>query len=363
MEACEADPFAAPGRHSDKATLYRRRQTGLPLGGGAASMPTDATTRGRSDWKEGGLLAVGAALVFGGGLYGLTHWVAPDSGMLLASFLFGAPVGCCVVASLVSHRRRPMRISGHVGLSALVITGLLVGGAVALRETAICLVMAAPLFYGAGLTAGAVMGAILSRPGGGGVACIAILAPLLFLPIEATGEPPVHHGAVTTIMEIAAPPEVVWAHTVEIPGIRAEELKPTFSHVVAGVPSPVEAVMSGEGPGAVRKLRWNGGIRFEEHVTAWETNRRLAWKFRFSPTSVPTRVERHIRLDGDYLRLTDGDYRLEPLPGGRTRLTLTTRYWFASPINGYCEWWAQRFFGDFHGAVLGVIKQRAEAVS
>ncbi|EHM00888.1 hypothetical protein HMPREF9946_02399 [Acetobacteraceae bacterium AT-5844] len=190
-----------------------------------------------------------------------------------------------------------------------------------------------------------------------------VVVPLLGMPMDAAMTYPTEHAAVTTVIEIDAPPATVWQHTVAIPDIRAEELRFTISHNLIGVPKPVDARLEGEGPGAVRLLRWGQGIHFQEHVTEWEQDRRLAWRFHFAPDSIPAAVEAHIRVDSDYLRLEDGDYMLEPLPGNRTRLTLTTRYSMATPFNDYCRWWGERFLGDFHGIVLDVIRNRAEAAA
>src|SRR5690606_9354543 len=113
------------------------------------------------------------------------------------------------------------------------------------------------------------------------------------------------------------------------------------------------------GIGAVRHLQWSQGVRFQEIVTAWEDDRYLAWDFSFGPQSIPAAVEAHIDVDSDYLKIASGDYLLEPLSDGGTRLTLTTRYTIATPINAYCDFWGRIFLNDFHGAVLQVIRNRA----
>lgn len=86
-----------------------------------------------------------------------------------------------------------------------------------------------------------------------------------------------HDGAVTTIIDIAAPPEVVWQQTAEIRNVRQDELSWTFSHGIVGVPQPVDARLEGTGVGAVRQLEWTRGVKFQEIVTRWEENRLLAW--------------------------------------------------------------------------------------
>ncbi|MNN83060.1 hypothetical protein D3C81_2000660 [compost metagenome] len=68
-------------------------------------------------------------------------------------------------------------------------------------------------------------------------------------------------------------------------------------------------------------------------------------------------------MNSDYLKLANGDYRLESLPNGHTRLTLTTRYQIATPINFYCDLWGKVFLNDFHGVVLKVIRDRSERIA
>jgi hypothetical protein len=187
-----------------------------------------------------------------------------------------------------------------------------------------------------------------------------VALPLLGLPIELQIAYPDRYSEVRTVMEIDATPEAVWRQTLEIPEMGKDELSWTFSHAILGVPKPVSARLAGSGPGAVRHLRWGMGVKFEEIITQWHENRHLAWNFRFSADSIPPAVESHIKVDSGYLHIKEGDYRLVPLPGGKTRLTLTTRYRMATPINAYAEWWGRLFLNDFHGIVLEIIRARAE---
>ncbi len=113
----------------------------------------------------------------------------------------------------------------------------------------------------------------------------------------------------------------------------------------------------------MRQLQWTRGVNFQEIVTRWEENRLLAWDFRFGPGSIPPEVEAHIKVDSTYLKLAQGDYRLEPLANGHTRLTLTTRYRIATPIDFYCDLWGRLFLNDFHGVVLRVIRDRSEKIA
>ncbi len=201
------------------------------------------------------------------------------------------------------------------------------------HEAGICVAMAAPFFMVFSALGSTVTLWIIRQFRSRRTTTLVIALPLLVLPAELQMSYIPHDGAVTTVIEIAAPPEVVWQQTVEIRNVRPDELSWTFSHGILGVPQPVDARLNGTGVGAVRDLQWTHGVNFQEIVTQWEENRLLAWDFRFGPGSIPPEVEAHIKVDSTYLKLAQGDYRLEPLTNGHTRLTLTTHYQIATPID------------------------------
>ncbi|WP_372785812.1 hypothetical protein [Phenylobacterium sp.] len=313
----------------------------------------------RRYWLIGPALALAYALV----LYGLVHWFRPDSGTVVISFVIGAPLGACLIAVRLDDPHGRGGAWRHIFMSALVISWMLLVSFAILREGSLCVMMAAPLFYAVGI-AGGLLGGMLARGSVGRTLCLAIIAaPLVGIPVEPQDAYPRVTEQVTSVIDIAAPPEVVWRRTVAIPAIAPAERIATFSHNVVGVPRPVSARLDGQGPGAVRQLAWTGGVHFQEVITHWDQDRSLAWRFRFAPDSVPLAIERNINVQSGYLWLSDGDYRLDPLPNGSTRLTLTTRYRLRTPINAYCAWWGGVFFNDFHRAVLHVIKLRAEGAA
>lgn len=308
-------------------------------------------------------IAVPIAAVYGLLLYVLI-WLTPVSDMMpFIAGLMLLPMGIASLASSISDPRAQKTLWRHVKMSWMIIGGLVVISMVFFREGGICVIMAAPFFavfsaIGSWLTL-----SIIRRFRTPRSTMLVIALPLMFYPFEPLLHYEPHEGAVTTIIDIAASPDVVWAQTAEIRHVRPDELSWTFSHGIVGVPQPVDARLEGEGVGAIRQLEWTRGVRFQEIVTRWEENRLLAWDFNFGPESIPAAVEAHINVDSSYLKLTNGDYRLEALPNGHTRLTLTTRYRIATPINFYCDLWGQVFLNDFHGVVLKVIRDRSERLA
>lgn len=305
--------------------------------------------------------AVASGLLYGLVVYGLVRWQAPDSGMLLVAFLLGAPVAACGIAVAVSDPRGIKRSGSHAGTSVLTVSVMLVCAGVVLREGAVCLVMAAPIFYGAGIVGGVVGGAILKQSRGRLMGLSLLVLPLIGIPVEADRPPAAETRQVETRIHIRAAPEVVWAKMTDIRQIDDREHRWNFSHDIVGIPRPKDARMDGVGVGAVRRLEWAEGVRFEEHITHWAPGRELGWTFHIAPEAQTRMLDEHLRVDSDYLRLEEGRYRIEPTADGGSDLVLTTRYWIRTPINGYAAFWGGVFLGDFHRNVLGVIRERAEA--
>jgi len=96
----------------------------------------------------------------------------------------------------------------------------------------------------------------------------------------------------------------------------------------AGVAAPTRARIEGRGVGAIRYCDFTTGS-FVEPITAWEENRLLAFDITAQAPPMnevtPYRDVHPPHLDG-YFRATHGEFRLIPLPGGRTRLEGRTRY-------------------------------------
>ncbi|WP_206239812.1 SRPBCC family protein [Novosphingobium terrae] len=307
------------------------------------------------------LFAVPAALVYGLIMYALI-WSGDASDNPLPFFggLLFFPMAIASVATIAADPRGEGRLKRNIKIGWICITLFILLSFVVLREGGICVAMAAPFFF-----AGSALGSWLTflclrKLRSRSVASCFMALPLFGLPGAPSAPAPPLEDQVQTVMDIDAPPQVVWRNTVEIPEIRPEERRWTFSHNIVGVPRPIDARIDSQGVGAVRHLRWTKGVTFEEVVTGWQQDRALSWTFRFGPGSIPKAVEGHIKVDSPYLKLLGGEYRLSPLPQGRTRLTLTTRYRIATPINAYCDLWGHLFLNDFHGAVLNVIRQRSE---
>jgi hypothetical protein len=242
--------------------------------------------------------------------------------------------------------------------TCLVAVGLIATGA----EGAICIVMALPLAAMA-----AALGGLLdhfARRRMRDSTAVRMHASVLFvlLPLFTAGEAALDREPatrpVTTTVVIDAPPSAVWAHVISF-----EPLPPPREAVFrAGIAYPIEATIDGRGVGAVRRCRFSTGD-FVEPVTAWEEERLL----RFSVTDQPEPMRELSpwgaihppHLDG-FLRSHQGEFRLTPLPGGRTRLEGTTWYENRMWPDAYWRLWSDRLIHAIHRRVLGAIEGRAE---
>ncbi len=158
---------------------------------------------------------------------------------------------------------------------------------------------------------------------------------------------------------VNAPPATVWRHVVAFPDLPA----PTELTFLAGIAYPLRAHIDGRGVGAIRYCEFSTGD-FVEPITDWEPGKRLA--FRVARNAQPMREWspypglEPAHLHG-YLVSKHGEFDLQALPGGRTRLIGITWYqhhlWPAS----YWAVYSDAIIHQIHLRVLNHVKQLSEA--
>jgi hypothetical protein len=196
----------------------------------------------------------------------------------------------------------------------------------------------------------------LRRPGAMAGMILLVTPGGLAIDARRTASAPRH--AVVTSIEIDAPPERVWPHVVSF-----TELPPPTEWIFAGgVAYPMRARIEGSGVGAVRYCEFSTGA-FVEPITVWDAPRRLAFTVARSPAPMtelnPFGEVRPPHLDG-YLASEQGEFRLEPLPGGRTRLVGTTWYRHHMFPDRYWQAWSDFIIHRIHRRVLDHIEALAE---
>jgi hypothetical protein len=263
--------------------------------------------------------------------------------VLVYGFSWPKPFGACLLVALAA--------TALAGLAVL---------AVAL-EGLICLLMAAPIAAALAL-AGAVVGYVIqSRPWLGDQMASVVLAVLLTLPAlmaaEAAAAPEPELRAVRTQLVIDAPPEAVWDKVVSFPPLA----EPDDWLFRCGIAYPQRAEIRGQGPGAVRHCVFSTGT-FVEPIDVWEAPARL--RFRVTAQPEPLREWSPYRIHpphlDNFLVSRQGQFLLEALPGGRTRLEGTT--WFTNRMWPAAYWgaWSDAIIHRIHGRVLTHIRDLAE---
>ena len=228
-------------------------------------------------------------------------------------------------------------------------------------EGALCLLMATPLALGIGIM-GAEIGRNIARRDPGPTRHAAFA--LLLLPGVATANAdrvPTPLREVRSAIVISAPPEVVWQNVIALPPL------PLPSELVfrAGIAYPVQARIEGRGVGAVRFCEFSTGA-FIEPITRWEPARRLAFDVVAQPSPLtewsPYAGVAPPHLDG-YINARRGEFRLIPLPDGRTRLEGSTWYELEIFPAGYWAIFGDAFIGRIHGRVLRHIQRVSEGAA
>jgi hypothetical protein len=244
----------------------------------------------------------------------------------------------------------------------LPLAAALVATMLALLEGLICVIMFAPLGFAlsslGGLTGGLAARYMRSRRLQNlTVACVMVL-PFVTAPWE---KHVLYHPElrnVETVIDIAAPASVVWRNIERVPAIGPGELPRSWTDAI-GFPDPVEATLSREGVGGVRNATFTGGVLFLETVDVWEPERRLAFSIHAQIIPRAT-LDEHVRIGGPYFDVLRGEYRLEPLAGGATRLHLSSQHRISTDFNWYAHFWTTAIMADLQDRILHVIQHRCE---
>ena len=309
-----------------------------------------------------------------GALYGLVMrlafgvpWMDPRSshgvtGPMLASFVVGVPLVIGVFTVHAARKWSPSLLFALFG--PWVPTACFAAGTgLILIEGSVCIAMALPIFCIVASLGGLLCWIVLKFvdvPQGGVNALM--LLPLLLAWPESQEPLPRAISRSEQALHIAAPPEVVWGLINHATQIAPAEMRDGLAFRI-GVPYPREAITQAAGGGRVRKLRWAGGVAFDEPITAWEENRYIAWTYAFGPDSFPPgTLDEHVLIGGKYFDLVDTSYRLVP-EGGGTRLEIVVDYRVSTHFNWYAAPAGRLLVDDAARAILRFYKHRGEAAA
>jgi uncharacterized membrane protein YhaH (DUF805 family) len=286
-------------------------------------------------------------------------WVLQTYGFIL---FFSAPVIAGAVSGFVYSRNGrqsvlrlivmilSMNLCSYVAMFLLGLDG------------AICLVMTLPLLGPLSVIGGLIGSAIRTsqlRPGRderNGMIGMMIFLPLFIIVDRFDKQPELY--AVTTSVDIAASREVVWQQVIAFPEIDA----PLEWYFQLGIAAPMNAKIFGHGVGATRHCQFTTGA-FVEPITTWEEPHRLAFDVISQPPAMhEMTLYPHLHplhLDTGFTSRR-GEFRLEGLPGGATRLHGTTWYELDVRPRMYWNCLAEPVLHSIHRRVLTHIATQAE---
>ncbi|MEW7008625.1 hypothetical protein [Lentilitoribacter sp. EG35] len=308
-------------------------------------------------------IAAPAILLVAGllGLYVIALMI--DVELVSFAFLFGFPILC----GLIIMHFRPKGSFKSFGKALLWLIGIM-AISVAMSVTTslegmICIAMAVvPILLGTLLGGVIYLMVIRWKQEANGslkIVTLPIIAfALLGLPENQPMPPEIYE--ISNMIEVNAPPEVVFNMLKSIPDISPQEIPTRMSHLL-GVPKPTEAIWEESPNGTIRHSHWGEDVHFIERITAIEKNRRIAWDFEFPEGWIAEGLEDpHVKVGGKYFNILSGEYLLEDMDG-KTRLSLTTRTYDNSQLGAYSKFWHEFFFKDFHNVILILVKNRTEA--
>lgn len=183
------------------------------------------------------------------------------------------------------------------------------------------------------------------------------LVPVMGI-IETTDEHAAPTSMVTTEIIINAPQQTVWNELVAFSEIE----EPTELLFKTGIAYPTHAEIDGTGVGAIRKCNFTTGP-FIEPITIWNEPTLLQFGVLDQP---PPMVEWSLykdlkiaHLEG-YFKSTQGQFKLEPTPDGKTKLSGTTWYNHSVWPSFYWRMWSDYILHQIHRRVLTHIKIKSE---
>jgi hypothetical protein len=269
-------------------------------------------------------------------------------------------MGFVSVLALAQSRDVSFGTAAAVASISVVLLGvLLVAFAI---EGALCLGMALPIALPIAIFGGWTACAMQRTFATGGQMMVLVL--LGATPFGATLEkslaPPAELFAVTTSLDIPAAPERVWRTVLSPTKLTA----PSHSIFRAGIAYPLASHIEGAGPSAIRYCDFSTG-KLVEPVLIWKEGCQLRFRVASNPLPMqewtPYAQIHPPHLEG-FLASRQGEFRLEPLPNGGTRLYATTWYQHHMWPGMYWRVWSDYIIHRVHDMVLANIRERAECL-
>lgn len=313
-------------------------------------------------------------------------WFAPIIPSLLLALLYGAlshllftsvfesvssPLSVAfivivpfVIGMLAAYFAPPERRGSWTFAMAIATLSMLIGSLLAAAlvwEAAICVVMAVPIMLILASVGGLAMWAILqrnSRERGTSVLGLFLFLPFLFAPIEHQFPVEDSFHTVDSQITINADAATVWQNIIRVPRIRDEERPFSVLFTFFGAPKPLEAIMTGEGVGGIRRGQFEDGLSFIETIKVWQPNQRIEWDI--VPDNAQVLLPPWNAIGGKPFAVPTAKYWIEPLGTNQVILHLSSTHRLTTRFNGYGGLWTQWGMSEFQNHILQIIKARTE---
>ncbi|MEO6228585.1 MAG: SRPBCC family protein [Ferruginibacter sp.] len=162
----------------------------------------------------------------------------------------------------------------------------------------------------------------------------------------------------TQSVVIAATPTVVWNAIGSTKDV--SEKHAGFSGML-GFPHYVKTTQDNFALGGKRKAIYERGLYFDETISGYEKEKSLVLNIKTDPYHIPpTVMDEHILIGGKHLDILQDVYRLESLPGGKCRLSISSHFFINTPFNWYAGMWARMLMKDILNGTLDMVKSRVE---
>jgi hypothetical protein len=183
------------------------------------------------------------------------------------------------------------------------------------------------------------------------------LIPLLTGLIEGDRLSSIQQLDVEDHVELQASPAQVWS---ALTGKRQIDMKrqgATLSTMI-GFPHHLNTVVNGSIAGGSIVATYEKGLTFIETIGKIEPMRSLVLEIENDPSKISKSVmDEHIVIGGKHVKLLQDEYKLEELPNGRTRLSLTSHFCINTSFNWYAGLWARLLMSDVLSEELSSIQQ------
>jgi hypothetical protein len=320
----------------------------------------EKTAQNPDGFKRATLLEILGAAIASLTLTLLGSYVAAEFGATEYGYGFFLlpPFAMGVLGSLFIEARRPRCWADHAfcAMAAIGITSF--GFLVFLKEGAVCILMAWPLFVPLSLLGARLTQVAMNRRWRrkGMMVALPILVPV-WLAIEGQMAFEPSHRSVTTSIEISATPAEIWPHlnNLKVSPPQGGLLRLGFAH-------PLRVMTTQARAGGRRECLLSTGA-MPERITNYKPGRRLTFEILETPASMietnPFGQVKPSHLKG-YYECEVGEFRLTQLPNGRTRLEGQSWFKHRFAPSWYWSLWTDRIVSEVHQLVMGDVKQLAE---